>query len=119
MLFTYRRVYVGRPFVCVCGEISGKMNVEFARRRGGKKKKKSAGSLSGTCTSHHAVNGNFVSVKELIVGFSRLLTAEFCMGGNTFNRKLKYSQVMLASLSITLAVGILTASILEIIIIKK
>lgn len=32
--------------------------------------KKSAGSVSGTCASHHAVNGNFVSVKELIAGSS-------------------------------------------------
>lgn len=35
-----------------------------------KEKKKGAGSVSGTCTSHHAVNGNFVSVKELIAGSS-------------------------------------------------
>lgn len=28
-----------------------------------------AGSASGTCSSHHAVNGNFVSVKESIAGF--------------------------------------------------
>lgn len=87
--------------VCVCGE---KMNVEFGGER---EKKGRAGSVSGTCTSHHAVNGNFVSIKELIVGSSWLLTAELCMAGNTFNRELKYSQVMLGWHSITLrAVGV-------------